>query len=171
MHTDCPPVTADLISRLRARDENAVAELAREYGPRVHQLALRYLKNVEDAEEITQDVLLKAYQKIADFRGRRRAVVVAVPHCLQHRDVAASALQTRAIAGSSSRRRAATGRAAGSHEVPDPSVLADEALVRRQLRQRLARAVRELPAHLSRADHPAGFSGVVDRGSEQRRCG
>src|ERR671925_1198147 len=58
-----------LIARLRAHDEDAVEELAREYSPRVYQLALRYLKNPQDAEEATQDVLLKAYQKIADFRG------------------------------------------------------------------------------------------------------
>src|SRR5262245_49631107 len=58
-----------LIARLRARDEHAVEEFAREYRPRIYQLALRYLQNPQDAEEATQDVLLKAYQKIAHFRG------------------------------------------------------------------------------------------------------
>ena len=144
MHTDCPPVTADLISRLRARDESAVAELAREYGPRLHQLALRYLKNVEDAEEITQDVLLKAYQKIAHFRGDaalsswlfRIAFNTAMSRLRHFRHV--RSLQPIPQEGSDR-------PAAGGYEVPDPSDLADEALVRRQLRQRLARAVRELP--------------------------
>ena len=37
--------------------------------PRIHQLALRHLKNREDAEEVTQDVLLKVYRKIGAFRG------------------------------------------------------------------------------------------------------
>ena len=39
------------------------------YGPRIHQLAFRYLKNWEDAEEVTQDVLLKVHRKIDAFRG------------------------------------------------------------------------------------------------------
>jgi RNA polymerase sigma-70 factor (ECF subfamily) len=39
------------------------------YGPRIHQLALRYVKNWEDAEEVTQDVLMKVYRKIDAFRG------------------------------------------------------------------------------------------------------
>src|SRR6187549_1893511 len=58
-----------LIARLQARDEAAVHELAERYGPRIYQLALRQMKNPEDAEEVTQDVLLKVYQKIDAFRG------------------------------------------------------------------------------------------------------
>ena len=38
-------------------------------GPRIHQLALRYVKNWEDAEEVTQDVLMKVHRKIDAFRG------------------------------------------------------------------------------------------------------
>src|SRR5690349_23594988 len=59
----------DLIGRMRARDGSAVADLASLYGPRIHQLAFRYLKNWEDAEEVAQDVLLKVYRKIEAFRG------------------------------------------------------------------------------------------------------
>src|SRR5512132_638942 len=58
-----------LIAGLQARDEAAVHELAERYGPRIYQLALRQTKNPEDAEEVTQDVLLKVYRKIGAFRG------------------------------------------------------------------------------------------------------
>jgi RNA polymerase sigma-70 factor, ECF subfamily len=58
-----------LIGRMRARDGSAVNELASLYGPRIQQLAFRYLKNWEDAEEVAQDVLLKVYRKIEAFRG------------------------------------------------------------------------------------------------------
>src|SRR6185312_9984705 len=58
-----------LIARLRARDETAVHELAERYGSRIFQLALRHMKNREDAEEVTQDVLMKVYRKIGAFRG------------------------------------------------------------------------------------------------------
>ena len=58
-----------LVAGLQARDEAAVHELAERYGPRIYQLALRQMKNPEDAEEVTQDVLLKVYRKIGAFRG------------------------------------------------------------------------------------------------------
>ncbi len=59
----------DLIGRMQAGDTAAVGELASMYGPRIQQLAFRYVKNWEDAEEVTQDVLLKVHRKIDAFRG------------------------------------------------------------------------------------------------------
>src|SRR5437762_10626022 len=59
----------DLVGRMRARDGSAVTDLASLYGPRIQQLAFRYLRNWEDAEEVAQDVLLKVYRKIDAFRG------------------------------------------------------------------------------------------------------
>jgi RNA polymerase sigma-70 factor (ECF subfamily) len=59
----------ELIGRMQAGDPAAVTELATIYGPRIHQLAFRYMKNWEDAEEVTQDVLLKVFRKIDAFRG------------------------------------------------------------------------------------------------------
>src|SRR5512138_2621633 len=58
-----------LVERLRARDQAAVSDLADRYSTRIRQLALRYLRTPEDAEEVVQDVLLKVYQKIEAFRG------------------------------------------------------------------------------------------------------
>src|SRR5574339_842390 len=62
-------VERELIGRMQAGDGSAVADLASTYGPRIHQLALRYVKNWEDAEEVTQDVLMKVHRKIDAFRG------------------------------------------------------------------------------------------------------
>src|SRR5919112_5392050 len=58
-----------LIARLQAQDETAVHELAERYSSRIYQLALRHMKNREDAEEVTQDVLMKVYRKVGAFRG------------------------------------------------------------------------------------------------------
>jgi RNA polymerase sigma-70 factor (ECF subfamily) len=63
-----PDADRQLIGRMQAGD-GTVAELAARYGPRIHQLALRYVKNWEDAEEVTQDVLMKVHRKIDLFRG------------------------------------------------------------------------------------------------------
>src|SRR5439155_13194479 len=61
--------TNDLLERLRAHDPSAVADLSASYGSKIYQLAFRYLKNREDAEEVAQDVLMKVYRKIDAFRG------------------------------------------------------------------------------------------------------
>ena len=58
-----------LIARLQSGDEEAVKELAERYSHRIFQMAMRHMKNRQDAEEVTQDVLLKVYRKIGRFRG------------------------------------------------------------------------------------------------------
>ena len=58
-----------LLVRLQAGDEQALAELAEAYRTKIYQLAFRYLRSREDAEEVTQDVLFKVYRKVGEFRG------------------------------------------------------------------------------------------------------
>src|SRR6185503_14022696 len=58
-----------LSARLKAGDETALGDLAEAYGGKIYQLAFRYLRNKEDAEEVTQDVLYKVYRKVDAFRG------------------------------------------------------------------------------------------------------
>ena len=58
-----------LLARLQTGDELALAELADAYRSKIYQLAFRYLRNKEDAEEVTQDVLFKVYRKVDAFRG------------------------------------------------------------------------------------------------------
>src|SRR3954469_16224563 len=59
----------ELLARLKRGDEQALVDLADEFGTKIYQLAFRYLRNKEDAEEVTQDVLFKVYRKIDAFRG------------------------------------------------------------------------------------------------------
>src|SRR6476646_4592098 len=63
------PRQDELLERLKSGDELAMAELAEQYSSKIYQLAFRYLRNKEDAEEITQDVLFKVYRKVGAFRG------------------------------------------------------------------------------------------------------
>src|SRR5262245_65953693 len=60
---------AQLVERLKAGDEKGLTDLAETYSSKIYQLAFRYLRNREDAEELTQDVLYKVYRKIDAFRG------------------------------------------------------------------------------------------------------
>ena len=63
------PKEQALLERLQSGEEQALSELADAYGTKIFQLAFRYLRNKEDAEEITQDVLYKVYRNIGSFRG------------------------------------------------------------------------------------------------------
>src|SRR6202140_1301644 len=64
-----PNTDAELLDRLKAGDDRALGDLAEAYAGKIHQLAFRYLRNKEDAEEVTQDVLYKVYRKVGTFRG------------------------------------------------------------------------------------------------------
>ncbi len=59
----------ELLARLKVGDETALGDLAEAYSGKIYQLAFRYLRNKEDAEEVTQDVLYKVYRKVDAFRG------------------------------------------------------------------------------------------------------
>jgi RNA polymerase sigma-70 factor (ECF subfamily) len=59
-----------IISRAKAGDASAFAELVRRYSQRVYNLALRMMRNRQDAEDVLQETFLSAYEKIRDFDGR-----------------------------------------------------------------------------------------------------
>jgi RNA polymerase sigma-70 factor, ECF subfamily len=138
----------DLVARMRARDEAAIVDLDAAYRSRIQQLALRYVKNPEDAEEVAQDVLLKVYLKIDAFRGdaalsswiyritfntvmsRLRSQRAASLHEIREQDLLADVEEN----GGRVRR-----------EPADWSSLGDEGVLRSQLRARLTSALKDLP--------------------------
>src|SRR3954469_13611862 len=63
------PQSEELLTRLQSGDERELADLAHTYSAKIYQLAFRYLRNKEDSEEVTQDVLYKVYRNIGAFRG------------------------------------------------------------------------------------------------------
>lgn len=62
----------EIISRVLHGEQNAYAELVNRYQSYVFTLILRMVKSREDAEEIAQDVFVKAYRSLADFRGESK---------------------------------------------------------------------------------------------------
>jgi RNA polymerase sigma-70 factor (ECF subfamily) len=58
----------DLIKRAQAEDLDAFCLLAKRYARRIYLLASHYCRNPEDAEDLSQDVWLKAYQALRTFR-------------------------------------------------------------------------------------------------------
>ena len=69
----------ELVERLRAGDQSAVADLSAGYLSKVLQLAFRYTRNREDAEEIAQDVLLKVFKNIEAFRSNAQVAPAPRP--------------------------------------------------------------------------------------------
>ena len=59
----------ELISKVLSGDQQAYGSLVNRYQNYVFTLALRFTKNREDAEEVSQDIFIKAYRALADFRG------------------------------------------------------------------------------------------------------
>lgn len=137
----------ELVQRLRDGDATAVPELEASYGTRIHQLAFRYMKNREDAEEVTQDVLLRVFSKIAAFRGDAALsswiyritfnTAMSRLRSLKHRrpaEVAQEPLIWDEASGSG-----------GPREVADWSDLADDQVLRSEMRSSLVEALGRLP--------------------------
>ncbi len=142
-------IETQLVARLRLQDECALAELSSLYGARIFQLAFRYVKNKEDAEEVVQDVLLKVFRKIEAFRGDSalsswiyRITFNTAMSRLRHTRAARMAEVSELPTGADSR----ADMVPRTHEPADWSNLADEGMLRRQMRERLFEAVEDLPA-------------------------
>ena len=135
----------ELIGRMQAGDGTAVADLSATYGPRIHQLAFRYLKNWEDAEEVTQDVLMKVHRKIDAFRGDaalsswiyRITFNTAMSRLRTSRFSRPLEVQAPESQGENSDRPTA--------EPADWTSLADDRVLRAEMREKLVQALRLLP--------------------------
>src|SRR5437868_5603652 len=62
----------DIITSVLGGEHQLYAELVTRYQNFVFTLALRYAPNREDAEEIAQDVFVKAYKALKNFRGESK---------------------------------------------------------------------------------------------------
>lgn len=60
---------SEIITRVLRGEHQLYAELVKRYQNFVFTIALRYTPVREDAEEIAQDVFVKAYKALSDFRG------------------------------------------------------------------------------------------------------
>jgi len=139
-------VEEGLIERIQAGDDRAVAELAAVYSGKIYRIAVRYLRNHEDAEEVVQDVLLTITRKSAAFRGD------AALSTWIHR-IAFNATMTRLRRATERQRRQEpnaegedTRDGLGAREIVDGAAWPDMHVYRSQLRQRLRQAILELPA-------------------------
>lgn len=83
-----PDADQEIIARCRNGDWEAFAKLVQKYQSRVLTLAARILDNRSEAEDIAQDIFVKVFQSLHDFRGASRFSTwlyrITVNHCLNH---------------------------------------------------------------------------------------
>ena len=143
------PNSEGLLERLQRGDDQALTELIDTYGTKIYQLAFRYLRNKEDAEEVAQDVLFKVHRKVGEFRGD-----AALSSWIYR--ITFNAAMSRLRSGSYQRAQEEQRRADASEhpdmeerprrEPVDWSEMADEQLFKAQLRRRMFSAILALPA-------------------------
>ncbi len=137
-----------LLERLQAGNEQAMGELAETYGSKVYQLAFRYLRNKEDAEEVVQDVLFKVYRKVGAFRGD--SALSSWIYRITF-NTAMSRLRTAGYQRAQREGRQLSVDAGETAGVPivepaDWSGLGDEGVLRAEMRREAIRAILALPA-------------------------
>ncbi|HWJ29572.1 MAG TPA: RNA polymerase sigma factor [Flavisolibacter sp.] len=67
MHTEL--TDTDIIAYVLKGDQQAFSVLVERYKNYVFTIVLRYIKSREDAEEVSQDIFVKTYRSLADFKG------------------------------------------------------------------------------------------------------
>ena len=63
---------AQMIASILAGDTQQYHDLIRPYERGVFKMALSFMKNDADAEDVAQEAFLKAFRKLADFRGQAK---------------------------------------------------------------------------------------------------
>ena len=132
---------AELARRLRLGDAAAVSDLDSAYRRRIHRLAMAYVHDDWDAEEVTQDVLLRVLRKIDAFRGE-----AALSSWIQ--SITRNAALSRLRGGRIRRAPAAVGVdgvAAGAPETPARSPSPEDRVYRAEVRRRLAGLLARMP--------------------------
>jgi len=124
----------ELIARARQGDRDAFADLYQRYLPMIYAYVRARVFDDHDAEDLTEQVFLRAFQTLSRYEGRgwpysaflyRIARNLLVDH-IRHA------------------RPALPVEAAEAH--PDPAPSADEALIQHEERRRLHQALDRLPA-------------------------
>ena len=136
-----------LLARLQAGEDGALDELARTFGPKIYQLAFRYLRNKEDAEEVAQDVLYKVHRSVRTFRGD--AALSSWMYRITF-NTSMSRMRTvryQRMQDEEQRKADIDDRQPSVRREPaDWSEMSDEHVLRSQLRRRVNRAILALPA-------------------------
>lgn len=78
----------DIIQLVLKGQQQAYSVLVERYQHFVFTIALRYVQNREEAEELAQDTFVKAYRSLADFKGQSKfstwLYAITTNTCMSH---------------------------------------------------------------------------------------
>jgi RNA polymerase sigma-70 factor (ECF subfamily) len=137
---------AQLLAQLKCGWAPALDELSRRYRTRIVRLAVRYVRNLSDAEDLAQDVLVKVWRKVGSFQGEPRlwpwiariTVNTSISYLRARRRRPVEPLAPSEEAG---------GVLAGVSDPSDGRPLADDQAVLAQFREHATLALRRIPAN------------------------
>ncbi len=138
----------ELVKRCQEGDTEAFGELVRRYEGRIYSIVYHYVRNPEDAVDITREVFIKAFNSIKRFRGTaklsswlcRIAINQSIDFVRRKRTVRFESLE--------GGQAGPEGEGPGERDFPDPGRTPEEAVVGEELAQRIARAVDKLSEKL-----------------------
>ncbi|WP_044117849.1 RNA polymerase sigma factor [Alkaliflexus imshenetskii] len=59
----------EIVARIRAGDKESFSALVEKYSQRVFQSCMGFLHDTDEAADLTQEVFVKVFEKLGDFRG------------------------------------------------------------------------------------------------------
>jgi RNA polymerase sigma-70 factor (ECF subfamily) len=139
-----------LVERARGRDEAAFEELVGRYEDKLYRLAMRFVRNETDAQEILQDAFLSAWRNLPTFEGRAQfgswmyrvtvnAALMLLRSRNRHPEVTVDDVEPNALNDAV----AESGQTVRGNA--DWSKRADEQLQSQELRQHIQKSVDSLP--------------------------
>lgn len=134
---------AQMIEAILAGDTQLYHELIRPYERSVYLMALSFVKNEADAEDVVQEAMIKAFRNLAKFRGEAKFGTWLI-------SIALNEARTRLRRQANAREESLDGPADENKPVT-PALLRDwreipsEAVERQEVREMLQAAVAELP--------------------------
>jgi RNA polymerase sigma-70 factor (ECF subfamily) len=81
------PSDEELLQRIVQKDPEAVRALYRRHGRMVYGVALAVLGSEQEAEEVTQDVFLRAWEKADSYRAEKARVVTWLARITRNRAI------------------------------------------------------------------------------------
>jgi RNA polymerase sigma-70 factor (ECF subfamily) len=141
---------AELLARIQRDEPGAFDQLVDEYGGRILGFGIRMCGEREDAQDVVQETLIKAYEKLRQLQHpkalRSWLYKVAANACLMKRRKGKYE-PTSEIPLDDLRPSPRPGAEGLPVEIPDPAELPDEELARREVRERVRHAIAQLPPH------------------------
>jgi RNA polymerase sigma-70 factor (ECF subfamily) len=151
------PDDIELLRRMARGEISALRELYARHGRLVYGLALRIIADPETAEEICQDVFLRAWEKAGTYRSEKAQVRTWLARIARNRSI--DALRRRGSRDARARDAWEELKAAAAEPSGDPASPVEKG----EVRERVSRAVLSLPPEQREALSLAFFEGWTHR--------